>query len=339
MVTGFFENGAAALGAVIYSATDIYSSFKRITMAPAEAAMSIVRAIKDMKEAVYNSIEDMKSLPIEWTDAYGGIEGAIKDALTWGDDEDDEDDEDEGGEKKEVNNIYTQNTEEAIQSIENAANALCVVSVSLANPHVIIFPGANGKIERIVAHGYLQIATTSETTLEQLAATYLGNPDMAQVIALINGIASDEAISPGDVLVIPALSSDTPISLVFNKKDRRDAIGTDIAHKNGKFAFSGGDFAVVAGDTNIEQAIGMRLAESLGNRMRLSVYGIRNVAGMPSAVAAAYIATSVKDTVLQDPRIDRIENLYFSGSRADALYIEFDYYTINGTPQKYQGGI
>jgi hypothetical protein len=82
----------------------------------------------------------------------------------------------------------------------------------------------------------------------------------------------------------------------------------------------------------------MRLSESLGNRLRLSVYGIRNVAGMPDTIAVAYVAASVKDTVFQDPRIDRIENLYFRG-RADALYIEFDYYTMDGILQKYQGNI
>jgi hypothetical protein len=59
---------------------------------------------------------------------------------------------------------------------------------------------------------------------------------------------------------------------------------------------------------------------------------------MPDAAAVAYISASVKDTVLQDPRIDRVENLYFRG-RADALYIEFDYYTIDGALQKYQGDI
>jgi hypothetical protein len=327
MITGSFENYAGAVEVLVYTGTDVYSSFKRITMAPAGMATAIAGSIKDMREAIKSL--DITALPVEWGDVYGNVGGAFDDAFGG--------EGDESNPKPALNNIYTRNTEEVIQSLENAADALCAASASLANPWVITFPGANGAMEYILAMGYTQITATSETTLEQLAALYLGNPDMAQAIALMNGIAGDEAIAPGLALTIPVVSNGGAPALVFDKSDRRDQIGVDIAIRNGKFCFNhNGDFAAVSGQENIGQAIGMRLAESLGGRLRLSVYGIRNAVDMPDTVAIAYVAASVMDTILQDPRIVRIENLYFRG-RADALYIEFDYYTIDGALQKYRG--
>jgi hypothetical protein len=60
----------------------------------------------------------------------------------------------------------------------------------------------------------------------------------------------------------------------------------------------------------MNQAISMRLSETVGNRIRLNTYGIRNVAGIPDSVASAYICTSIKDTVMQDPRVESVDNLY-----------------------------
>jgi hypothetical protein len=126
---------------------------------------------------------------------------------------------------------------------------------------------------------------------------------------------------------------------IFGPANMRDTLGIDIAIENGVLrAGPNGDFIVKTDYENMNQAISARLSESLGNRLRLSTYGIRNMAGAPDTIAVAYIATSIKDTVMQDPRVERIEELYFRGS-GDSLLVSFSYYTYDGILQQYKGGL
>jgi hypothetical protein len=181
----------------------------------------------------------------------------------------------------------------------------------------------------------------SETTLEKLAAMYLGDPDKAQMLAIINGITGDDEISPGDQIKIPILTENSlnTLNQIFGSTNNRDTLGIDIALANGILQIGpNGDFVQQVEYENMNQAISMRLSESIGNRIRLNTYGIRNVAGIPDSVAAAYICTSIKDTVMQDPRVDRVENLYFKGT-GDALFVSFDYYTYDGVLRRYEGGL
>jgi hypothetical protein len=78
------------------------------------------------------------------------------------------------------------------------------------------------------------------------------------------------------------------------------------------------------------------LSESIGNRIRLTVYGIKSGAGQPLTAAVPYISTSIKDTVIADPRINRIENFTFQGV-GDRLYVKFEYITIDKKRHAYEG--
>jgi hypothetical protein len=75
----------------------------------------------------------------------------------------------------------------------------------------------------------------SETTLEKLAVMYLGDPDKAQVLAIMNGITGDDEINPGDQIKIPILSENSMNSLnqIFGSVNNRDTLGIDIAIANG----------------------------------------------------------------------------------------------------------
>jgi hypothetical protein len=370
LVTGSFDNIMQIYTDEAGIIVDVYDSFKRITMAPADSALRVVKSLKNLRETVEAAIKDMGTLPEQWSERYGAVEDAVQSDM----------------------GVYKRCFEDDMQDAENTANDFYARSSSSSNPIVIIIlmvlnialhnrfgrgtsvsggsdggsggdsgsgsgdgtdsstaSGEDGGTSEssgitpniVISYGFLRHIANSLTTLEKLARAYLGDPDKAYVIALINGITGDDEINPGDQIKIPILTPNNVNALnkIFGPVSIRDTLGIDIAIENGIFqAGPNGDFMVKADYKNMDQAINSRLCESLGNRLRLNTYGIRNVAGAPDAIAAAYISTSIKDTVLQDPRVERIEDLYFQGS-GDHLLVQFSYYTYDGILHQYIGGL
>jgi hypothetical protein len=349
MVTGSIENyiqvGVDAVGIV----TDVYESFKRITMAPADSALRIVNALKSLREKCESVVKDIKSLPDQWAERYGALDDAIQSEI----------------------DAYKRYFDDTMQDAENTGTSIYASTVGASNPVLTVVPkvsatqgeagggastsamagagdgGVAGaampsvSLDVIVSYGYMRHIANSLTSLERLAEMYLGDPDKAQTIALINQITGDDEIHPGDQIKIPVLTRNTmnTMNKIFGPANIRDTLGIDIAIESGFFQVGpNGDFIVKTDYENMNQAVTARLSESLGSRLRLNTYGIRNVAGAPDAIAAAYIATSIKDTVMQDPRIERVEDLYFQGS-GDSLLVSFSYYTYDGILHQYKGGL
>jgi hypothetical protein len=353
LLTGSIDNYMSALETGAYTATDVYNTFKRVTMAPAETALKMVRSAKNIRQAVEAMIKDIQTLPDQWSEKYGSIGKSIESEI----------------------DAYKNYFEDTMQELENAANEAYTEAASGANPEITMVPNtgtssgagetpaggeseadggsgggesadatgqaAGGTIETVVAYGSMRHIATSETNLENLAELYLGDPDKARMLAIYNGITGDDEINPGDQIKIPILSENSLNTLnhIFGSANNRDALGIDIAIANGVLQVGpNGDFVQQADYENMKQAINMRLSESVGNRIRLNTYGIRNVAGIPDSAASAYICASIKDTVMQDPRVDSVDNIQFKGT-GDALYISFDYYTSDGVKRAYEGGL
>jgi len=340
-ITGSFDNYMSLADGTAYDIVDLYNTFKRISMAPADAALKMVESAGRIRagiDAVIAMVEDSKTLPEQWSDRYGSVGKAIDSEIQ----------------------AYKNYFEDNMQELENAVNDEYAKSASGANPEIIVVPndgtspGPGGdneessdssitdrSITSMISYGYLRHIATSETTLEKLADFYLKDPDKAQMLAIINGITGDDEINPGDQIKIPILSETSLNTLnhIFGSVNNRDALGIDIAIDNGVIVIGpNGDIVEKTDYENMNQAIGLRLSESIGNRIRLNTYGIRNVAGIPDSVAMAYITVSIKDTVMQDPRVERVENLYFKGI-GDAIFVSFDYYTYDGVVRRYEGGL
>jgi predicted transcriptional regulator len=346
-IENYFQAGSDAVGIV----TDVYDSFKRITMAPADSALRIVDTLKYLREKCEAVVTDIKSLPDQWDERYEEAGDAIQSEI----------------------DAYKRYFGDTMQDAENTGNAIYAETASGSNPMATVVPKVDSTVAAtgsgdtesgsadgsgnggesagiaspgitmnvVVSYGYMRHIANSLTSLEKLAEMYLGDPDKAQTIALINKITGDDEIKPGDQIKIPVLNQNTmnTMNKIFGPANIRDTLGIDIAIENGIFQVGpNGDFIVKTDYENMNQAINSRLSESLGNRLRLSTYGIRNVAGTPDAIAAAYIATSIKDTVMQDPRVERVEDLYFKGS-GDSLLVSFSYYTHDGILHRYKGGI
>jgi hypothetical protein len=190
----------------------------------------MVRSLSDLRKAVEHEVIDAATLADQWGDNYGSAGSAIESEIE----------------------AYKRYFEEKLQDIENSANRLYTEAVSGANPEVVIIPkpnsgdeggsdsdndsdsgegegvsgsGAGVVLETVVVYGYLRHVANSETSLENLAQRYLGDPDKAYIIASINGISGDEDIQPGDQINIPILSQNSMNALnhVFGSVDNRDA--------------------------------------------------------------------------------------------------------------------
>jgi hypothetical protein len=198
--------------------------------------------------------------------------------------------------------------------------------------------------EDIPIYGSRTFTATSSTTLARLAALIYGDPSKALLIAVFNGI-TDEDILPGATIRLPLVvrsvqADDNKIFSWYRTSD----YGIDIAlretgHSGGLLFNESGDFATKNGDANLIQAINLRLNEYLGNRLRLTVYGLAVSIGAARSDGApiAYIVSNLRDTLRQDPRIKGIENIKLRGS-GDKLYTAFDVLAINDTV-KYEGVI
>jgi len=186
--------------------------------------------------------------------------------------------------------------------------------------------------ENITAYGYILVIPDSTTTLESLASEYYGNPSLLTVIAAFNDFQGDEDIVIGVPIKVPVLVQGGSIfdNYVFSEI-ASDVYGADLRLDNyGNIVVSGsGDLASLEGPANIIQALNLRLNDALGSRLRLTVYGIRNTVGsaMSNLTPIAYIVTNIKDTVMQDPRVNNVYNMRIQGA-GDTLNISFNIETI-----------
>ena len=186
--------------------------------------------------------------------------------------------------------------------------------------------------EALVVYGYVLVVADASTTLESLAAEYYGDPGLLELIAIFNNFKGDEDIVVGEVVKVPVVLQGGSITdnYVFSE-NFDDIYGSDIKiDANGDLVISAsGDFSIIEGIPNLIRALNSRLNETLGARLRLSVYGIRNAIGgsQNNTAPIAYIISNIKDTAMQDPRINKVWNMKIKG-RGDVLDVSFDAGTI-----------
>lgn len=184
----------------------------------------------------------------------------------------------------------------------------------------------------VVVYGYEVVTITQETSLENLALEYYGDASMQEIIASYNDLEDVDDLLIGDLIKIPTTSQfvNVPGNYIYSSF-REDIYGIDIKLDNNYHPVVGesGDYLAISGIDNLLQALNLKLNEALGTRLRLTVYGIKGVVGGASTFTSpiAYILANIKDTTLQDPRIESIENMMIKGVQ-DRLYISFNSYTI-----------
>jgi len=193
-------------------------------------------------------------------------------------------------------------------------------------------------------YGYIIVTTDQTTTLERLSLKHFGSLAFLDLIALFNGIEGDDEIFAGDIIKVPVVVlGKTPEDNLIYTTLRSDVYGSDKRlNAGGEYVImASGDFARIEGIENFMQAINLRLNEKLGSRLRLTIYGIRDSIGfaMGEATPISYIISNIKDTLIQDPRVDSVDNIRLAIGE-DIIQMSMNVYSIKvGEVLPFKGGI
>jgi hypothetical protein len=193
-------------------------------------------------------------------------------------------------------------------------------------------------------YGYRIYSAKSNTTLERVALSAMGDPDYKDIISVVNDIYADDEIVSGMKLKIPVLQPDVRLTTneVYNTlAEQNDQIGRDIEiDSNGDIVMDpSGDYALTSGEDTLNQAIYMRLSEQQNRQVRNPDYGTLLTIGeaLGGEAPVEYIATSIKETLLQDPRILSVFNTKISAN-GDSITVSFNYTTIENVVSEYREG-
>ncbi len=200
----------------------------------------------------------------------------------------------------------------------------------------------NGVVQLV--YGFTEFTITENTRLDTLSRDLFGSPDFKDVISGINDLYSIDELVVGDMIRIPLLESNIKFAnnAVYNLPgEREDILGRDAEiDASGLFVMNSTDYAVTAGVNTVLQNIGIRLAEKKGRQVQDGYFGV--IAQIGSALnddaPIEYIAVSLQETLLQDPRITSVYGLKFIAS-GDIVHQEFKFDTITKPDIVYREGI
>ncbi|MCL2174488.1 MAG: hypothetical protein FWB73_00435 [Treponema sp.] len=223
---------------------------------------------------------------------------------------------------------------------DQACRIMAFAKEKQTNIECVIYVDRNGNDAVAYVYDSKPFTMTATTTFDKLAQDNYGNPDLGPIISYYNKIQFEHNVPAGTEIKIPILTRQEQNlrNRIYASPQMHDNYGRDMAiDDDGDFAVSGGDFAVVSGVKNLNQAMNNRLSTAVEKRIRVGVYGIRAAIGDPLAVDS-YLLGSIERTFEADPRVDEIEEITFEG-RGDALFVMVYYTDINGNKNTYQGEI
>ena len=167
--------------------------------------------------------------------------------------------------------------------------------------------------------GYRNVATLYGESIQDFAFRVTGDADNWTTIVELNGLAwpylttdpasVSAAVGFSGQASLKVISATTSVSGV---SDANDIYGTDWAIEDGDFAVGpNGDFATVAGDDNLVQAVELRLVNRQGDLIRHPLYGqtiykLLGQSGTPTNNLLA--ANRAAAAVGADPRIASTQN-------------------------------
>lgn len=225
-------------------------------------------------------------------------------------------------------------------SLDGACRLRTLAKERKKNKRKIVYIDSNGNDSTVTVYDSFFHTWTATDTMDKLAMVYLGSPAYAPVISSFNAIQDESKIEAGTEILIPVLTENENQSRnrIYSLPEKMDCYGVDIAiDDTGDIVIENGKIKTVGGKDNLAQAIQNRLSTALNSRIRLTVYGIRNSIGDPMAIKS-YLNASIQETLLNEPRIDSIENLIYRGD-GDNLDVEIAYTDISGNKGTFTGRI
>lgn len=203
-------------------------------------------------------------------------------------------------------------------------------------PTVIINTDVNGNDYPVVSYGEKPVILKDGDSLENLSYKYYGTTEYVPMLEAYNSISDDDLVI-GNEIKIPVLEPEDK-NFLNNIFENGNSMGTDIKlDETGDLSSFGGDFNIINGAENLNQAISVRLSAYIGSNVRNVLYGLRNSTGENSA-SNSYLLASIEQTLSEDPRIKSIDRISYKG-RGDYLDITIVYTDINNNNYVYQGAL
>lgn len=231
----------------------------------------------------------------------------------------------------------------AYKGMDSASRAVSSTSKILNDLGVAVIPGSDNENDEIViTYGYKVVSVTdAETSWDQIANDYYGDASLSYIIATYNNLPTDKQLQPGQEILIPQLNfaeSQIADNEVYNTPDVKDNYGKDLAINKSDFSVYNGDIATVGGVENLKQALLNRYSTLIGARIRVESYGIQASIGDALNATSALIQASVHQTTVEDPRVESVEDISFTGV-GDKLTVSVIYIDKNGAKRNFGGTI
>lgn len=208
------------------------------------------------------------------------------------------------------------------------------------NVRKIVYVDKDGNDASENVYDFTYYEWKSTDTFDYVASSEMGDSEYATLLAYYNNVENESELESGTIFKIPVLvpTNTTSGNVIYTVPEEQDNYGTDIKiDSSGDFSVDGGDFGMVYGADNLQQAIINRLTTASTKRIRYSSYGIRNSIGDPMAVRS-YLVSSISQTLETEPRIKSVDNIVLSGS-GDRLNVDVFYTDINGNESSVRGEI
>lgn len=201
----------------------------------------------------------------------------------------------------------------------------------------VIIPGDKNSDDRLLkVYGYKEYDVQDGDTWDSIAYKFYGIADYAIVLASYNSDINE--LKVGIRIYIPVfVKQESAVNDdVYNSEGEKDNFGKDISlGQKGEIKIVDGDFLLISGQDNLDQAIENRLSSEVENSIRKVAYGIKSSVGS-SYIPSGYILASVKQTLMMDKRIKSVDSISYKGIK-DKLLIKIVYTTINDYQKTYEG--
>lgn len=231
-----------------------------------------------------------------------------------------------------------------VRDMENASNKIYENALqAITNSEIVIIPGTDGNSDEVIQiYGFTTKVIKYGDTWDSIAAESYGNPSLGIIIAAYNGSTGMQDLDIGDEILIPVLSesnTDTKNNFVYNVPGKKSNYGSDIKIGiDGDIEVLNGDLSTTKEVETLTQAINNRLKTVSGSRIRDVVYGIKANIGNASDAVTVFVAASIEQTILEDPRVKTVKSIHFLGSK-DNLKVDVEYVDINDRKQSFGGVI
>ena len=193
---------------------------------------------------------------------------------------------------------------------------------------------ADSQSNKETSQTYRIVIKSADMSLDKLAWQYLGDYRQGAVILAANNIDDWDAVAAGTEIKIPLTrpQEQDQNNRIFSENPA-DILGVDIAHdEDGELMFTDdGNLQRVSGTENLIQAVRHRLDTKLGADVRKAGYGILLQAGeaLGSEQAQSYVSTSILDTLAQEPRIKKVQELQYD-IEGDSVVIQIAFESVLG---------